>query len=76
MTPEELGDCYSTATLRGHNLINNFYESLFDDEGQPIENPEVILETIAQFRYKFNLELDLIKEAVHQYNESHHGRKG
>lgn len=75
ITKEDLGRNYSVATLRAHRLMTDLYESLFDENGEPIENPQEIIDTIASFRYKLNIELDLIKEAVHQFHEDKYGSK-
>tara|TARA_S200002703_G_scaffold159478_1_gene173080 strand:+ start:1427 stop:1693 length:267 start_codon:yes stop_codon:yes gene_type:complete len=75
-TKTDLGRGYSLATIRAHRLITDLYESLFDDKGAPIEDPQEVMTRIASFRQKLNIELDLAKETAYQFQEENYGFKG
>jgi len=72
---EELGGSYAIACDRAHKLIAEFYESLFDRNGDPKEHPGEVANLITSMRQQLNIELDLIKESAYQYYESKHEQK-
>jgi hypothetical protein len=72
-TVMELGRSYAVATTRAHKLLTDFYEDLFDKDGNPIENPTEVATKLASFRQKLNLEFDLVKEAAYQFYEEKYG---
>ena len=72
ITKEELGGSYAIACDRAHRLIADFYENLFDKNGNPRENSGDVHRIVASLRQQLNLELDLIKESAFQYFESKH----
>lgn len=75
LTKEGLGRSYMIGTVRLHDLIVEFYENLFDDEGNPREDSGNIANMVSGIRIMMNEELDLIKEASYQYFESNHNDK-
>ena len=70
LTKEQLGATYRIATVRLHNLITEFYEELFDFDGNPRLDPGNVANMISGMRVAMNQELDLIKEASYQHFEA------
>ena len=75
LTKEGLGRSYMIGTVRLHELISEFYENLFDDDGNPREDPGNIANMVSGIRVVMNEELDLISEASYQYFESNYNDK-
>jgi len=70
LTKEQLGATYRIATVRLHDLITEFYEELFDFDGDPRLDPGNVANMISGMRVAMNQELDLIKEASYQHFEA------
>ncbi len=70
LTKEQLGECYRIATVRLHDEITNFYESLFENNGNPRTDPGNVSNMISGLRVIINQELDLVKESCYQNFES------
>ena len=70
LTKEQLGATYRIATVRLHELITEFYEELFDFDGDPRVDPGNVANMISGMRVAMNQELDLVKEASYQHFES------
>tara|TARA_R110002050_G_scaffold19216_2_gene55406 strand:+ start:1060 stop:1224 length:165 start_codon:yes stop_codon:yes gene_type:complete len=52
------------------HYVTAFYdESMHTDEGEPVESLEEVNKAILDLRQSTNIELDLIREAVKEYNE-------
>lgn len=66
LTKEQLGESYRIATVRLHEAITDFYESLFDSEGNPRTDPGNVANMISGLRVVMSHELDLIKESCYQ----------
>lgn len=60
---------FSTACNRIHVLATELYESMHDDNGDPIADIETASKFISEFRQALNIEIDLIKESIRQFNE-------
>lgn len=69
MDKNELSRLYSVATDRAHDLIDELYENLHKEDGEPKDTEaQVILETSKVVR-QLRSEIDLIKSAVLEYYE-------
>lgn len=55
--------------MRLHDLATELYETLFLDNGEPRVDGGNIANLMLGVRMEVNQELDLINEALHQYNE-------
>lgn len=66
LTKEQLGESYRIATVRLHEAITDFYESLFDAKGDPRIDPGNVANMISGLRVIMNQELDLVKESCYQ----------
>jgi len=71
VTKEDVGRAYGVATERMHRLISNFYEDLFNREGDPKRHPGYVIELTQKVRQQINYELDLVREASNQFYESY-----
>ena len=71
ITKEDVGRSYGVATERMHRLIANFYEDLFNRQGDPKRHPGYVIELTQKLRQQINLELDLVREASNQFYEDH-----
>lgn len=71
MTKEDVGRSYGVACERMHRLTANFYEDLYNRDGDPKRHPGYVTELTQKFRQQINYELDLIREAANQFYEAH-----
>jgi len=69
LTKEQLGEIYAIATIRLHDVVTELYESLFLNDGDPRVDGGNVANLMLSVRMEVNQELDLINEALHQYNE-------
>lgn len=69
----ELAEGYSIPTIRMNRILMEFYENLFDENGDPIEHPVDVSGLISNMRQQFNIELDMIKESSYQAYEANYG---
>jgi Mg2+ and Co2+ transporter CorA len=69
----ELSEYYSLACLKVHTLIDELYESLHSETGEPIHNYDEIMESLMRIRKSMFEELDIIKSIVKEYNEISQG---
>lgn len=58
------------ACERMHRLIANFYEDLYNREGDPKRHPGYVIELTQKVRQQINYELDLVREASNQFYEA------
>ncbi len=70
ITKHQLGETYAEALDRAHRILTNFYESLFDRNGDPIINPGEVANMVTGLRQSMNIELDVVKSASLEYFES------
>lgn len=75
LTKKQLGASYRIATLRLHELITEFFEELFDENGDPREDSGNVANMVAGIRVMMNEELNLIKEASFEHSEANHDAK-
>ena len=70
MNQTGLSETYYSACARMHEYVAAYYdEFMHAEEGEPISNPEEINKAIFVLRQSMNIELDLIREVVKEYNE-------
>lgn len=65
-----LADKYSIACGLINRYCTDLYESIHDDDGDPITDVDEIQSSIAVFRKSVNIELDLIRSSLEEYSES------
>lgn len=59
---------YHMACNRVHMEVDSLYEKLHDRDGNPIESIEHVGQVMYGLLTRIGVELDLIKEAVKEYN--------
>jgi len=59
---------YHIACTRVHAEMDSLYEKLHDRNGEPVESIEQVGQVMYGLLTRINVELDLIKEAVKEYN--------
>jgi hypothetical protein len=72
LTKEQLSRSFSVATIRIHELVDEFYEGLHMDDGSPCINPGTVANMLTVLRVQVEHELDLIKEASYQHFEANY----
>ena len=65
----DVSKTYFVACDMIHNLTTELYESLHNDDGEPITDTESIRSLIKTSKSKLYQELDLIPETTIEYNE-------
>ena len=65
-----MGRSYGVACERMHRLIVNFYEDLYNRDGDPKRHPGYVIELTQKLRQQVNYELDLVREAANQFYEA------
>lgn len=69
MNPKKLSKLYSLACLNAHNLLDELYESIHKDTGDPIFDPAYIKSVRQRYLAKIRHELDLIQSAADESSE-------
>jgi hypothetical protein len=69
LTKKQLGEVYAIATIRLHDIATELYEALFLNDGSPRVDGGNLSNLMLGVRMEMNQELDLINEALNQYNE-------
>lgn len=69
LTKKQLGEIYAIATIRLHDIATELYEALFLNDGNPRVDAGNVSNLMLGVRMEVNQELDLINEALNQYNE-------
>lgn len=69
MEKQELSKLYSIATMNAHKLIDELYENIHTNDGDPIYLPENIKALKQSYIAKIRQELDLIQTAVNEASE-------
>lgn len=59
---------YHLACERVHAEMDSIYEKLHDREGNPVDSIEQVGQIMYGLMTRIGVELDLIKEAVKEYN--------
>ena len=68
MEKSELSRMYHLACTRVHNEMDSLYEKLHDKNGDPVHSIEQVGQIMYGLITRIGVELDLIKEAVKEYN--------
>ena len=68
MNLKKLGDIYSFSTQEVQQLTTELYESLHDDDGNPVLSRDKVSELVKDFRMKVNIEIATVKDACLEYN--------
>lgn len=68
MDQYKLGEIYVLATSRISDELTALYESLFDDDGQPMIVIDDVNERIKKFQRQVGYEADLIRQAIKEHN--------
>jgi len=68
MEKKELSRMYHVACTRVHAEMDSLYDKLHTDEGDPVESIEQVGQVMYGLITRIGIELDLIKEAVKEYN--------
>jgi len=58
-----------------HEMVDELYESLHDNFGNPLMDEEDIMQLTKTFKNRMRLELDMVKSSVHQHLEANAGSK-
>ena len=67
---DQLAGIYFSATYRMHQAVTVFYEDCYtEDKGIPKESFESIKKAIDDIKSSMEVEYDLIKTAIQEYNE-------
>lgn len=68
MDQYKLGEIYALATSRISDELTALYESLFDDDGQPMIVIDDVNERIKKFQRQVGYEADLMRQAIREHN--------
>jgi hypothetical protein len=68
MEKNELSRLYHLACTRVHSEMDSLYEKLHDRNGEPLDTVEGVGQVMYGLITRIGVELDLIKEAVKEYN--------
>jgi len=71
MNEQQLSDLYFTATSRVVDVAQSLYERLHTQKGFPETDEELVRKMITETIKEIRSELDLIKTAVAEINESY-----
>lgn len=69
MEKQELSKLYSIATMNAHKLIDELYENIHTNDGDPIYLPDNIKALKQSYIAKIRQELDLIQTAANEASE-------
>jgi hypothetical protein len=65
---KNLSEKFSIACQMIHVHTDKLYETLHDDDGNPILEPELVIRALREFRTSISMEMDLIKtESLDQW---------
>ncbi len=70
LTKSDLGSKYMIATVRAHELITEFYEDLFDQDGNPRTDPGNVSKMCSGICLIISEELDLVRDSAYEYFEA------
>lgn len=69
MDPYKLSEYYGIACERVHTVIDDLYEALHDEDGEPLQDLTDVVESVVSARRTIAEELDLIKSIISEYAE-------
>ena len=64
-----LSEIYAGACSRIQQAGSDLYEALHKDNGDPIGSRELVVDIVGEYRKWLLIEVDLIREAVREYEE-------
>ena len=67
MEPSKISSYYLLACDRVHQVVDELYEYLHDENGEPIKELESVVAFVTSSRKQIHEELDLIKSIVSEY---------
>lgn len=67
MERSDLSERYFEAFERMHYNLSEILEMLHDDNGDAINDPEIVSDIVVTLRQYLNLEMDLIKELSKEF---------
>lgn len=73
MEPSRISSYYLMACDRVHQVVDELYESLHNEKGEPIKDLESVVDFVTASRKQIYEELDLIKSIVSEYESSQSG---
>lgn len=69
MERNDLSERYFEAFERMHHNLSEILEMLHDDNGDAIDDPDVVSDVVITLRQYLNLEMDLIRELAKEYSD-------
>lgn len=69
MKLKELSRLYNLSCLNAHDLLDELYESVHTNDGDPLVTPDEIKAVRQKFLIKIRQELELIQTAVDENSE-------
>lgn len=69
MERSDLSERYFEAFERMHYNLSEILEMLHDDNGDAIDDPDVVSDVVVTLRQYLNLEMDLIRELAKEYSD-------
>lgn len=69
MNPEELSRLYSLSCVNAHKLLDELYECVHTNDGDPLITPDEVKAVRQRFMAKIRQELELIQTAVDENSE-------
>jgi len=67
METSRLSAYYLIACDRVHQVVDELYENLHNEKGEPIQISEAVIDIVAKSRKEIYEELDMIKSIVAEY---------
>lgn len=68
METSKLSQLFHLACSRIHEVVDDLYETLHNEEGIPIGNRDQVEEALGEVKTEIYHELDLIKSSVDEYD--------
>lgn len=69
MEKEKIGELYNLACLNAHKLLDELYESVHTNDGDPLVTPSEIKSVRQKYLAKIRHELELIQTAADENSE-------
>jgi hypothetical protein len=69
MEPEKLSSLYNLACLNAHELLDELYESVHTNDGDPLVDPSELKQVRQRYLAKIRHELELIQSAADEASD-------
>ena len=69
MDQSKLSDVFSMSTLMIHDATTELYESLHDNNGDPIESVDVVMDICRSYKSRMLNEIQMVLDICLEYNE-------